>query len=303
MSLYDMYFSKRNKNYIYETISKLIKDETGNDITHSKYHIELYRRNYSTIFENINTDELSILNKELINHMGKIYLNEINLNEFKNTNSLNNTSPKIVKQDPVKETILNDKKYKNFTIHSSVRNMNSLNNYDFSVNVNFDIFKPQTITLVKEDNNLFSNPTIFVQFNCKDNLQFTLKETKIFNDKEYYTYECITEDTIQSEDMLNIKILNYLMMSPSEKNDIYPIKMMKPIKHDSKDYLCLEILDHEIKEKDELGILRDGKILKSFFVKKCIQNYILTNLETIDYTKEYSCLQLNKNITLEGLIH
>ena len=49
MSLYDMYFSKRNKNYMYETISKLILQETGDDITHSKYHIELYRRNYSTI--------------------------------------------------------------------------------------------------------------------------------------------------------------------------------------------------------------------------------------------------------------
>lgn len=298
MSLYDMYFSKRNKNYIYETISKLIKEETGNDITHSKYHIELYRRNYSTIFENINTDELSILNKELINHMGKIYLNEL-----KNTNISNTISPKIIKKDSVKETVLNEKKYKNFTIHSSVRNIDSLNRYDFSVNVNFDIFKPQKITLVKEDNNLFSNPSIIVQFNHKDNLQFTLKDTKTFNDKEYYTYECITGDDIQCKDTLNIKILNYLMIYPSEKNDIYPIKMIKPIKHDSKDYLCLEILDHEIKENDELGILKDGKILKSLFVKKCIQNYILTNLETIDYTKDYSCLQCNKNITLEGFVH
>lgn len=302
MSLYDMYFSKRNKNYMYETISKLILQETGDDITHSKYHIELYRRNYSTIFENINTDELSVLNKELINHMGKIYLNEL-----KNTDISNTSSPKIVKQDSVKETVLNseikkDKKYKNYTIHSSVRNINSLNRYDFSVNVNFDIFKPQKITLVKEDNNLFSNPTILVQFNCKDNLQFVLKETKSFNDKEYYTYECITEDDIQCKDTLNIKILNYLMMSPSEKNDIYPVNMIKPIKHDNKDYLCLEILDNDIRENDELGILKDGKILKSLFVKKCIQNYILTNLETIDYTKDYSCLQCNKNITLEGLI-
>ena len=307
MSLYDMYFSKRNKNYIYETISKLIKDETGNDITHSRYHIELYRRNYSTIFETVNTDELSVLNKELINHMGKIYLNEFTNTNISNTNISNTNSSKIVKQDSVKETVLNseiknDKKYKNHTIHSSVRNINSKNRYDFSVNVNFDIFKPQKITLVKEDNNLFSNPTILVQFNHKDNLQFALKETKNFNDKEYYTYECITEDTIQCKDTLNIKILNYLMMSPSDKSDIYPINMLKPIKHDSKDYLCLEILDHDICEKDELGILKDGKILKSFFVKKCIQNYILTNLETIDYTKDYSCLQCNKNITLEGLI-
>ena len=138
MSLYDMYFSKRNKNYMYETISKLIKQETGDDITHSKYHIELYRRNYSTIFETVNTDEISVLNRELINHMGKIYLNEL-----KSTDISNTISPKIIKQDSVKETVLNDKKYKNYIIHSSVRNTNSLNRYDFSVNVNFDIFKPK----------------------------------------------------------------------------------------------------------------------------------------------------------------
>ena len=296
MSLYDMYFSKRNKNYMYETISKLILQETGNDITHSKYHIELYRRNYSTIFENINTDEISVLNRELINHMGKIYLDE-----FKND------SQDSVKQNSVKETVLNDKikkdkKYKNYTIHSSVRNIDSLNRYDFSVNVNFDEFKPKKITLVKEDNNLFSNPAIIVQFNNSDNLQFTLKDTKTFNDKEYYNYECITEDIINCKDTISIKILNYLMMSPSDKYDIYSINALKKINHNSKDYLCLEILEHEIRENDELGILRDGRIIKSLFVKKCIQNYILTNTETIDYTKDYSCLQLNKNITLEGLI-
>ena len=42
---------------------------------------------------------------------------------------------------------------------------------------------------------------------------------------------------------------------------------------------------------------------KSLFVKKCVQNYILTNLETVDYTKEYSCLQFNKNIEISGSIH
>ncbi len=299
MSLYDMYFSKRNKNYMYETISKLILQETGNDIKHSNYHIELFRKNYPAIFENINTDELSILNKELINHMGKIYLNE-----FKNKDAfITLPNREKVQQEDISNESLKISKEKSYTIHSSVRNINSKNRYDFSVDISFDKFKPQKITLVKEDNNLFSNPTIIVQFNHKENLQFTLKETKTFNDKEYYTYECITEDDIQCKDILNIKILNYLMMSASDKDDIYPINMLKPIKNDSKEYLCLEILDHEIKENDELGILYNGKIVKSLFVHKCIQNYILTNLENIDYKKNYSCLQLNKNIEISGLIN
>lgn len=299
MSLYDMYFSKKNKNYMYGTISKLIKEETGFDISHSSHHIEIYRRNYPLIFHNINTDELSVLNKELINHMGDIYLKELNSGE----DTILNTPKNISEENTLKHEIkIQEKKFKNFTIHSSHRNSNSLNRYNFNINVDFSEFNPKKITLIKEDNNLFSNPSIIVQFNEKDNLQFSLKETKTFNDKEYYTYECITEDTIQCKDILNIKILNYLMMTPLENRDIHKINMIKPIKHNDKYYLCLQIDNHDIHENDELGLLNDNKIVKSLFVKKCVQNYILTNLETVDYTKEYSCLQCNKNIEISGSI-
>ena len=78
--------------------------------------------------------------------------------------------------------------------------------------------------------------------------------------------------------------------------------MIKPIKHNDKDYLCLQIDNRDIRENDELGLLSNNKIVKSLFVKKCVQNYILTNLEKIDHTKEYSCLQCNKNIEISGSI-
>lgn len=290
-----MYFSKKNKNYMYETISKLIKEEIGFDISHSSHHIEIYRRNYPLIFHNINTDELSVLNKELINHMGDIYLKEFN------NNIIPNTPKTISEENTLKSEIkIHEKKFKNFTIHSSHRNYDSLNRYNFNINVDFNEFYPKKITLLKEDNNLFSNPSIIVQFNGTDNLQFTLKETNSFNDKEYYTYECITEDTIRCKDKLKLKILNYLMMTPLENNDIYKINKVKSIKHDGKDYLCLQIDNHDIHENDELGLLYDNKIIKSLVVKKCVQNYILTNPEKIDHTKEYSCLQCNKNIEING---
>ena len=294
-----MYFSKKNKNYMYETISKLIQEEIGFDISHSSHHIEIYRRNYPLIFHNINTDELSVLNKELINHMGDIYLKEL-----KDTTTIPNIPKATSEENTLKHEIkIQEKKFKNFTIHSSHRNSNSLNRYNFNINVDFSEFNPKKITLLKEDNNLFSNPSIIVQFNETDNLQFSLKETKSFNDKEYYTYEYITEDTIQCKDILNIKILNYLMMTPLDKSDIYKINIIKQIKHNDKDYLCLQIDNHDIHENDELGLLSDNKIVKSLFVKKCVQNYILTNLEKIDHTKEYSCLQCNKNIEISGSIH
>lgn len=294
-----MYFSKKNKNYMYETIAKLIREETGFDVSHSKHHIEIYRRNYPLIFHNTNTDELSVLNKELINHMGDIYLKEFKGGGY----IIPNTSTTISEENTLKPEIkIQEKKLKNFTIHSSHRNSNSLNRYNFNTNVDFSEFNPKKITLIKEDNNLFSNPSIIVQFNETDNLQFSLKETKSFNDKEYYTYECVTEDTIQCKDTIRIKILNYLMMTPLENRDIYKINMIRTIKHNEKDYLCLQIDNHDIRENDELGLISENKIVKSLFVKKCVQNYILTNPENIIHSKEYSCLQCNKNIEISGSI-
>ena len=36
MSLYDMYFSKKNKNYMYEILSKVIHEEVGIQIISSQ---------------------------------------------------------------------------------------------------------------------------------------------------------------------------------------------------------------------------------------------------------------------------
>ena len=76
MSTYDMYFSKKNKNYMFGTLSKLILQETGHDISNDSTYIELYRLHYPGIFDMIDTDEISILNKELINHIGEIILKQ-----------------------------------------------------------------------------------------------------------------------------------------------------------------------------------------------------------------------------------
>ena len=78
MSLYDKYFSKKNKNHMFEILSNVIYDETGIQILNSQKYIDLYRLHYSIIFDSVNTDELSILNKEIINQIGNLILNDIN---------------------------------------------------------------------------------------------------------------------------------------------------------------------------------------------------------------------------------
>ena len=213
MSLYDKYFSKKNKNHIFQILSNIIYDETGIQILNSQKYIDLYRLHYSIIFDSVNTDELSILNKEIINQIGNLILNDINSPQIQ-------TKP-IQINKPIQEPIQIDKK-QTLSIHSTQRKFDSLNRLNFSVNPSFNEFIPQKINLIKEQNSLFSNPNINILFNNQDNLLFTLKDTKKFNDLEYYTYECLTEDKIQWKDSLKIQIRNYLMNDPLSKSDRSP---------------------------------------------------------------------------------
>ena len=80
MSTYDMYFSKKNKNYMFNTLSQLILQETGYDIKYDSTYIELYRLHYPGIFDMIDTDEISILNKELINNSEVVLSSKILIN-------------------------------------------------------------------------------------------------------------------------------------------------------------------------------------------------------------------------------
>ena len=296
MSLYDKYFSKKNKNHMFEILSNVIYDETGIQILNSQKYIDLYRLHYSIIFDSVNTDELSILNKEIINQIGDLILKDINSPQIQ-------TEPIQINKS-IQEPIQIDKK-QNISIHSTQCSFDSLNRFNFSVNTSFNEFIPQKITLIKEQNSLFSNPNINILFNNQDNLLFTLKDTKKFNDLEYYTYECLTEDKIKWRDSLKIQIRNYLMNDPLSKSDRYQIQKIKKINHDNQNYLCFEINNHEIEIGDELGLFIQNDTIQietSVFVQKIIKNYLLVNPIDLDFSKNYYCLQMNKNITIQGLI-
>ena len=290
-----MYFSKKNKNYMFETLSKVIYEETSIQIKDSQKYMDLYRLHYSSVFESVSADEISELNKEIINRIGNLIIKDID------------DKPEVTLTIPVstKEKIkssLPSKKRKSISLYSSQRTINSLNRYHFSLSVNFKEFQPKTVTLLKEQNSLFGCPNINILFNDTENILFKLKDTIKLDKNEYYTYECVTEDTIQCNNSLQIQIRNYLLNDPLQKSDLYQIKRIKIITYENQDYLCLQIEDHDITEGEELGLLSEDKIKTSLFVKKVFQNYLLTNNEEIDLSKEYNCLQMNKNITISGLI-
>ena len=303
MSTYDMYFSKKNKNYMFSTLSQLILQETGYDIKDDSTYIELYRLHYPGIFDMIDTDEISVLNKELINHIGEIILKRL-----KKPQTIHQESEDKIETDikiPEKKNIVN--------IYSIHRSKDSLNRFNFKIQLKDNLksftetksfskaFWPKSITLLKEHNSLFSNDTIFLRLYDTDNIAFKFKSKNIIGDDEYYTYECITDDKIRYKNPLHIEILNYLLMTPCKKRDIFKIKRSKDIKYENHKYTCLEIKDNNFSVDQEIGLLNKDKIyIKSVFSKHILDNYILIECEDLKDSKYI--LKMNQNISIQVLI-
>ena len=292
MSTYDMYFSKKNKNYMFSTLSQLILQETGYDIKDDSTYIELYRLHYPGIFDMIDTDEISILNKELINHIGEIILNKLKKPQTIHQDSEDKVVPEI--KIPEKKNTIN--------IYSIHREKDSLNRFDFNIQLkDCNKFIVKDITLLKEQNSLFSNDTIFLRLYDIDNIAFIFKSKNIIGDDEYYTYECITDDKIEYKKPLHIEILNYLLITPCKKRDIFKIKRSKDIKYENDKYTCLEIKGNSFYVNQEIGLLNKDKVyIQSVFSKYIIDDYIL--VENIDLKDIKYILKMNQNISIQILV-
>ena len=241
----------------------------------------------------IDTDEISILNKQLINTIGEIILQR--LKEQKPIEK--------IKEDkiPIKKLIVDKKKcIKN--IYSINRERKSINRFNFKIQLSeYKTFCPKTITLLKEKNILFSNDTIFLRFNDTDNISFIYKDKKKLGNDEYYTYECLSDDIIESKDILSIEILNYLLMTPSTKKDIFKIKKSKNINYEKDKYTCLEIKNNNFIVDQEIGLLNDKQeLIKSVFSKHILNDYIL--IEKTDLKDSKYILKMNQNISIQILI-
>ena len=321
MSLHDMYFSKQNKNYMYDLLFKSILQETGYNIQNDEKYINLYRYHYASVFHRIDTDDIIDLNREVLNSIGSLILKDIRekpsqtelQTELQPVSKSGSTTP-----NQSSTTIVQDTSSKNIVLYSNQRLSKSLNRYNFEINVNFTEFMPTTLTLVKDSNSnnsnnsansLFSNPNLNDLFNDTENIVFSLKETKTFNDKEYLTYESVLPDKIKCDKTLKVQIRNYLMNNPLETSDIYEIVKRKKIKYENEDYLCLELNDtSEFKSGSEIGLFimspkhSEIKIKASLFVKKVVGKYLL--FEDIKLSRSLNALiSLDQNVILNFSIN
>ena len=85
MSLYDKYHSDMNMDYMYNMLSQIIKKDTNVDISTNNEYKKIFIDNAKVIFKEVNSDEITdinkvLLDKHIIEFTQKIQPSEENLN-------------------------------------------------------------------------------------------------------------------------------------------------------------------------------------------------------------------------------
>ena len=98
-SLYDQFHSEKNKNYIYNLIDELIIENIGKSIKGNMEYLTYYNNKLREIF--IESDEIDLvgLNKELLSHHLKYFINELKVSDESNESNINTNKPIIQKSN------------------------------------------------------------------------------------------------------------------------------------------------------------------------------------------------------------
>jgi len=304
-----MYFSKKNKNHIFNVISDLVLKETGTDIHSDQTYTDMYRFKYTLIFERSLSDNLVDLNKELIDEIAPLFINDIQ-SKYKEQKITIHSENKMKEKQTTKEFIqLNHSNdFKEKIISSGDRISGSINRFHYLVKLTNEIQKItfKEISIPEEQNILLGNPVICVQFkmDSKEYNNFCVyQKSFVVNEKKYNVYHSSTQLEIPFQNTMEIKILTNTLMSLSEESDQHKISKMKEIKFNDQNYLCISTENNNCKEKDLIGIYCNNKLIKTVMISMCKDNYLLVENENIlyDSKNQYSFIELNyqNNIRIE----
>lgn len=299
MSLHDMYFSKKNKNHIFSVIQDLVLKETGTDINQNMDYIDLYRIKYSLIFERIDTDDLIILNKALIDELGTLFINDIRSKYKKEKIKIIPNSNEQMNTDTTKDI----SEYQELFIHSSERLTNSSNRYSYSIRLKDYIneFYCEEVTIPVENNILFINPLIciVILIEGKEYHNYCKLSNKIeLNGYHYNVYSPVRKLKINCETKdIQINILNYNLKLGDNRSDKIMIKKIKKINYKNIDYLGIEVKgEHHFKEMDSIGIYKNDTLDKTYLIDKVNGKFLLIIDSEYEFNPENNYSILNMGI-------
>lgn len=292
MSLFDLYFSDKNKTHMYMLL---------NQITSNRLQNEVFNRILKETFEKSRHINLLDLNKELVENIC-VYYNISNIDDNReviqnrNDNMVQGTpvnqnkNDHIVQDIPVDQNI-NVKKndevdYKTGYI-SSINKFNG-NRFSYSVKLDNNIKRVKKIVIPIENNDVFVNntlkliiPELGVDTICYCNSTNNIKNR---------TYGCyIPEDMIvkKKSDTINVSIMSLLgndsyrddIEIVSDDTDIYTTESIN-------DILVGDILRSTNKNNYKVIDIKDNNITFNKKLNKKDTNFVNINLQNI-ITYEY----------------
>ena len=279
MSLYDLYYSNKNKKHMYELLF---------EITQNKLEENIFHKIFTDTFETTLSSTLLELNKELVEKICKIY-NVIDItnnniaikgnNEILNTNNIDHSKKQEISKITSPDIPVQKK-------HITSSDRNSGNRYNYNITISDNIKTIEKLIIPKEDNDIFINNVIqLIIPELGINTLCYCTDTKKINNYIYGTY--ILEDNVAKKTFSNINIKIKSIYSDMEYTDITEITELEDdhiivnnldlikvgdyIKTDTgNNYKILEI------EEDNKLILKDYKMgEEKEFINLNLQNIII----------------------------
>lgn len=274
MSLYDKYYSQHNKTYMYDLIASIIKKDNSVDVSQHVEYNAFFEKNFTNTFKSVNTEELSELNKHLLQTQIDYYENFMNHK---------------LKQSTDKEQIKIDDQQENIIIHSLQRNINLQNSTRFNYRIKNPIkhtkIQLEKVLLPIEDTHLFMCPTMIL---CLDTtyIELHLRGTFTLRQREYGIYTPYYESTFQlNSDILRIQFKNQLY-NLDAGCDVYKIDNCES------SHLTIQANDCEFKQDDYIRICNFDKL--SLENNKFLQK--VYKIKSLTYKDSKIHIQLDKDI-------
>lgn len=232
-SLYDKYYSKINKDYIYNLSCKIIKDEFNIDVLNDKYFRDIYEKNINDAFNEIDTDDIVELNRKLLS---------LQINSYKSYSS--NSSKSSNRSDKETSMILN-------ASERIIDDSDSI--YNFKIITQGGDYILEYLLLSKEENILFGNPLIIITINDSD-IFLKLSSSYNLNNRTFLEYIPIDKQKLRLKNITEITIKNSLNTSV-EKNGCMSISKI------NEDYI--EVPENSYKIGDSIKINNQLSIIKN----------------------------------------
>ena len=343
MSLYEMFHSDTNKNYMYDMIVKLIKQKHKIDIIQDKEFKEFYNESITKVFTENNFDDISNLNKALLDYNIQHFESKNGPNsnvedEYEKMIRLRNESltteqkPTIVEETPnvdEKSTIIEEsttveepnviEKSNLEPIHitSSKRSNLQSSRYNYKINLKRNNIESKNIKAFSrliipiEKHYLFSLPLLKLKI-PELSIDLILQQEKIIHhlDKMHGIYEPIEKkDIICLDELERITIdIRDITDIKYPHDDILKINIVE-LKKNTIYFTCSQIYKEDFRVNDNIKIINIDQrflyLLKDpLKIKKINKNIIQCSVNYEDEDKTFTNVDMKiMNLNNQNLLY